>query len=712
MRFSKAVVKHRILILIVVLVLMIPSVLGMAGTRINYDMLDYLPEDMETVIGQNELLEDFGKGAFSFIIVEDMPAKDVAALKEKIEQVDHVETVLWYDSIADLSIPMELLPDKIYNEFNTENATMMAVFFDTSTSSDITMDAIREIRQIAGKQCFVSGMSALVTDLKDLCEKEEPIYVGIAVLLACVAMLVFLDSWLVPFVFLASIGMMILLNLGTNYFMGEISYITKALSAVLQLAVTMDYSIFLWHSYNEQRTRCDDNKAAMAVAIKETLASVVGSSITTVAGFIALCFMSFTMGRDLGIVMAKGVLLGVLGCVTVLPALILVFDKPLQKTKHKSLIPNMGGFAKGVVRIFPVFIVIFALLIPPAYYGYSKTNDEVYYDMGQCLPEDMEYVIANSKLSEDFDIASTHMLLVDANLPAKSVRSMMKEMEQVDGVKYVLGLESVIGSRIPEEILPESITSILKNDKWELLLINSEYKVASDAVNDQISDLNTMLKKYDESGMLIGEAPCMKDMIETTSHDFQVVNAISILAIFIIIALVEKSLSLPFILISVIEVAIFINLGLPHYLGQSLPFIAPICISTIQLGATVDYAILMTTRYKAERIRGNGKKDAVWTALSTSIPSIIVSGMGLFAATFGVAIYSDIDIIGSMCMLMARGAIVSMLAVIFILPALLLLCDKIICATTWGMRKKTHFTDDSGHAETPINSEKLEVLTK
>ena len=507
MRFSKAVVKHRILILIVVLVLMIPSVLGMAGTRINYDMLDYLPEDMETVIGQNELLEDFGKGAFSFIIVEDMPAKDVAALKEKIEQVDHVETVLWYDSIADLSIPMELLPDKIYNEFNTENATMMAVFFDTSTSSDITMDAIREIRQIAGKQCFVSGMSALVTDLKDLCEKEEPIYVGIAVLLACVAMLVFLDSWLVPFVFLASIGMMILLNLGTNYFMGEISYITKALSAVLQLAVTMDYSIFLWHSYNEQRTRCDDNKAAMAVAIKETLTSVVGSSITTVAGFIALCFMSFTMGRDLGIVMAKGVLLGVLGCVTVLPALILVFDKPLQKTKHKSLIPNMGGFAKGVVRIFPVFIVIFALLIPPAYYGYSKTNDEVYYDMGQCLPEDMEYVIANSKLSEDFDIASTHMLLVDANLPAKSVRSMMKEMEQVDGVKYVLGLESVIGSRIPEEILPESITSILKNDKWELLLINSEYKVASDAVNDQISDLNTILKKYNESGMLIGEAP-------------------------------------------------------------------------------------------------------------------------------------------------------------------------------------------------------------
>lgn len=712
MSFSKAVVKNRILILIIAVALMVPSVFGIVGTRINYDMLDYLPEDMETVIGQNELLDDFGKGAFSFIIMEDMSGKDAAALKNQIEQVDHVETVLWYDSIADLSVPMELLPDKIYNEFNTENATMMAVFFDTSTSSDITMDAIREIRRITGKQCFVSGMSALVTDLKDLCEKEEPIYVGIAVLLACAVMLLFLDSWLIPFVFLASIGMMILLNLGTNYFMGEISYITKALSAVLQLAVTMDYSIFLWNSYNEQRTRCSDNKEAMADAINETLTSVVGSSITTIAGFISLCFMSFTMGRDLGIVMAKGVLLGVLGCVTVLPALILVFDKPLQKAKHKSLIPNMGGFAKGVVRFFPVSLVIFALLIPPAYYGYSKTNDEVYYDMGQCLPEDMDYVIANGKLSEDFDIASTHMLLIDANLSPKSVRNMMSEMEQVDGVKYVLGLESVVGSRVPEEILPESITSILKSDQWELMLINSEYKVASDSVNNQINELNTILKKYDESGMLIGEAPCMKDLIETTSHDFNVVNAISIIAIFVIIALVEKSLSLPFILISVIELAIFINLGLPHYMGQSLPFIAPICISTIQLGATVDYAILMTTRYKSERICGKGKKDAVRTALSTSIPSIIVSGMGLFAATFGVAVYSDIDIIGSMCMLMARGAIVSMLAVIFILPALLLLCDKIICATTWGMKNKAYFTDDSGESGTPVNSDKSEVHTK
>lgn len=687
MRFSKAVVKYRVPVLIIALLLLIPSVFGIAGTRINYDMLNYLPEDMETVIGQEELMQEFGKGAFSFVIVEDMPAKNVSALKEKIEQVDHVESVLWYDSIADLSVPMEILPEKLYGEFNTDNATMMAVFFDTSTSSDVTMDAIREIRKITGEQCFVSGLSALVTDLKDLCEKEEPIYVGIAVLMACVAMLIFLDSWLIPFVFLASIGMMIVLNLGSNYFLGEISYITKALSAVLQLAVTMDYSIFLWHSYNEQRAKTKDKNDAMSAAIKETLTSVVGSSITTIAGFIALCFMTFTMGRDLGIVMAKGVLLGVIGSVTVLPALILIFDKPLQKTRHKSLLPDMSGFSKGVVRIFPVFLVVFVLLIPPAFYGYSKTNDEVYYDMGKCLPEGIPYVTANRKLSEDFDVASTHMLLVDANLPAKSVREMTAEMERVDGVKYVLGMESVLGPRVPEEILPDSLTQMLKSGKWELLLINSEYKPASDAVGVQIEKLNEILKRYDEGGMLIGEAPCMKDMIDTTAHDFQVVNAVSILAIFVIIMLVERSLSLPFILIAVIELAIFINLGLPHYLGQSLPFIAPICISTIQLGATVDYAILMTTRYKQERMRGNKKKDAVQIALAASIPSVIVSGMGLFAATFGVAVYSDIDIISSMCMLMARGAIISMLAVILILPALLTLCDRLICATTMGMRR-------------------------
>ena len=692
MRFSKAVVKYRVPILIAAVLLMIPSVLGMAATRINYDMLDYLPADIDTVRGQNELLEDFGKGAFSLVIVEDMPAKDVAALCDAIEQVDHVETVLWYSTIADVSVPMELLPEELYREFNTDHSTMLAVFFDSATSADVTMDAIRAIRAAAGKQCFVSGMSALVTDLKDLCEAEEPIYVGLAVLFATLAMLILLDGWLVPFVFLASIGMMILLNLGTNYFLGEISYITKALSAVLQLAVTMDYSIFLWHSYNEQRRRLDDPNAAMAAAIRETLVSVVGSSVTTVAGFAALCFMTFTLGRDLGIVMAKGVIFGVIGCVTVLPSLILVFDKPLQKTKHRPLIPDARRFAKGTVKRFPIFLLIFALLIAPALYGYHETNSEVYYDMGQCLPEDMEYVIANTKLSEEFNIASTHMLLVDASLPARDVRAMAREMEQVGGVKYVLGMESVLGPRVPEEFVPDSVREILESEHWKLLLINSEYRVASDDVNGQLEQLNAILKRYDPSGMLIGEAPCMKDMIETTDRDFQIVNAVSILAIFIIIALVEKSVSLPFILISVIELAIFINLGLPHYLGQSLPFIAPICISTIQLGATVDYAILMTTRYKAERRRGISKRESVTTALAASIPSILVSGLGLFAATFGVAVYSDIDIISSMCMLMARGALVSMCLVIFFLPALLMLCDGLIRRTSFDMKNER---DDS-----------------
>lgn len=696
MHTAKAIVKNRVLILIVAAALMIPSVLGMLGTRINYDMLNYLPDTMDTVVGQDALKDGFGKGAFSFIIVEDMPLKDTAALKKKLETVDHVESVLWYDSLADLSMPMEMLPDRLYDAFNNGNATMMAVFFDSATSEDVTMDAIREIRAIAGKQCFVSGMSALVTDLKDLCEQEEPIYVALAVACACAAMMLLLDGWLVPFVFLASIGICILFNLGSNFFFGEISYITKALSAVLQLAVTMDYSIFLWHSYNEQLERTDDHKEAMATAIHETFASVIGSSVTTVAGFIALCFMTFTLGRDLGIVMAKGVLLGVIGCVTILPSMILLLDKPLQKTRHRSLIPDMSGFAQWVCKRFPVFLVILVLLVAPAFYGYDKTNDEVYYDMGQCLPEDIDYVIANSKLAEDFDIASTHMLLVDAGLPTRDVRNMIREMEQVDGVKYVLSLESVVGPLVPEEILPDSVRSMLEDDQWKLMLINSEYKVASDAVSDQLDSLNAILKKYDETGMLIGEAPCMKDMIDTTGHDFQVVNAVSIVAIFIIIALVEKSFSLPFVLIAVIELAVFINLGLPHYTGQSLPFIAPICISTIQLGATVDYAILMTTRYKSERLGGVERKAAVYNALRASAPSVIVSGMGLFAATFGVAVYSNIDIVGSMCMLMARGAIISVVLVLLMLPALLILCDGLICKTTIGM---THL---SGHKKQEV----------
>ena len=688
MKFSRFVVKSRVIILIVAIALLVPAAIGMITQRINYDMLTYLPGDIDTMIGQDILMDEFGKGAFSFIVVEGMSDQQVSDLRDRLEDVEHVDTVLWYTSFADLSIPKDMLPKKLYDAFNKGDSTMMAVFFDQSTSDDDTTAAFREMRQICGEQCFLAGMTAMVVDLKDLCEREEPIYVGIAVALACAAMVLLLDGWLVPFVFLASIGMAILYNLGTNWFLGDISYITKALAAVLQLAVTMDYSIFLWHSYNEQLEHTLDNKEAMAAAIQQTLTSVIGSSVTTVAGFIALCFMSFTLGLDLGLVMAKGVLLGVIGCVTILPSLILLMDKPLQRTKHRSLIPDMGGFARGITKIFPVFLIIFALLVWPAYDAYRQANSEVYYDLGSTLPEELGYRIAQHKLEDTFEVASTHMLLLDTDLPEKDVSAMIDEMEAVDGVKYVLGLESVTGSTIPKNMLPKKVVDKLQSENWELMLINSEYAVASDAVNAQIDALNVILKKYDETGMLIGEAPCTKDMIEITNHDFQVVNLVSILAIFVIIFLVERSLSLPVILISVIELAIFINLGMAHYLGERLPFIAPICISTIQLGATVDYAILMTTRYKAERGSGRTKREAVSIALGTSAPSIIVSGMGLFAATFGVAMYSDIDIIRSICMLLARGAIISMILVIFVLPALLMLCDGIIRHTTLGMRTK------------------------
>lgn len=690
-KFSKAIVKHRSLILIIAAVLIIPSVIGMAGTRINYDMLSYLPDDIETIEGQDILLKDFGKGAFSFVIVDGMEDKDISKLRGKLEKIDNVDSVIWYDSLMDISVPKEVLPDEIYNAFNSGDSTVMAVFFKTSTSADETMQAIKEIRKTTGKSCFVTGMSAVVTDLKDLCEHEEPIYVGLAVLLCCAAMMLFMDNWIVPFVFLLSIGSAILLNLGTNYFLGEISYITKALAAVLQLAVTMDYSIFLWHSYEEQKARYSgDKQRAMAHAIKATMSSVFGSSVTTIAGFIALCFMSYTLGLDLGVVMAKGVLLGLIGCITTLPALILVFDKLLEKTMHKPLMPPLNALTGFVVKRSWIFILVFALLVVPASVCYNRANKEVYYDMTQSIPDDMECAIANSKLKDEFAVGSTHMLLVSADTDGKSIRNMMSEMEKTDGVKYVLGVESVVGSLIPEEVIPDSVKNILQSENWKLYIINSEYTTASDEVNAQISELNKILKKYDESGMLIGEAPCTKDMIDITNHDFQVVNAISIAAIFIIIAIVLKSISLPIILVAVIELAIFINLGIPHLTGTSMPFIAPICISTIQLGSTVDYAILMTTRYKRERSHGEDKRSSVATALKTSIPSITVSALGFFAATFGVAVYSDVDLISSLCNLMARGAIISMFCVIFILPAMFMLFDKVICATSIGFKPKNN----------------------
>ena len=684
MRFAKAVVKYRIPILIIAIILMIPSVFGMINTRINYDMLSYLPEDIDTVIGQNELLDEFGKGAFAFIIVEDMPEKDVAKLAEKIENVDHVESVLSYASIVDASIPKELLPDSLYREFNTDHSTLMAVFFEASTSDDVTLEAIREVRSIAGKQCFVSGMSAMVVDMKELCESEELIYIGLAVLLSSIAMILLLDNWIIPFVFLISIGMMILMNMGTNYFIGEISFITKSLSAVLQLAVTMDYSIFLWHSYNEQCEKYSDHKEAMAVAIKETLASVVGGSATTVAGFIALCFMSFTLGKDIGIVMAKGVIFGVLVCVTVLPSMILCCDKLIEKTKHKPLLPDIGRISDKVTKRYVIYVVTFVILLFPAIYGNNHTG--VYYNLDESLPKDLPSVIANTKLKEDYNMNTTHMILVDSSVAGSDVKKMSQEIEKVDGVKWVLGLDNLVGSGVPADMLPESVTGMLKNDKYQLLMVNSTYKVATDKVNKQIEQIDKIMDKYDKGAMLVGEGPLTKDLINITDTDFKRVSAVSIGIVFVIILLLFKSITIPVILVGVIEFAIFVNMGIPFYTGTKLPFVASIVIGTIQLGATVDYAILMTTRYQRERSRGAGKFDAITTAHKFSAQSIIVSALSFFAATIGVGLYSNIDMISSLCILMARGALISMVVVVLILPSLFMVFDKIIVKTSKGFR--------------------------
>lgn len=686
-KFAEWVVKHRIVVLATAVFLLVPAFFGMVATRVNYDMLDYLPDSMDTVKGQAELKENFGKGAFSFLVIEGMPRTEVAELRTRIERVEHVESVLWYSSVADLDLPMEMLPDEIYEAFNTDHSTLMIVFFDTGTSEDETLAGVTEIRKIAGERVFISGMSALVEDLKELSESEQIAYVIIAVTLAIVAMLVFLDNWLTPLIFVASIGVAILLNLGSNIIFGEISFITKALSAVLQLAVTMDYSIFLWHSFREQRCKGKDAEAAMVKAIGYTFASVAGSSVTTIAGFIALCFMTFTMGLDIGLVMTKGVVIGVVACVTVLPALVLTCNRVLEKTMHRPLLPDMTKFANAILRLAPVLLVAFAVLVVPSFVAYRKASSEVYYDMGGSMPDKMPYVQATKKMRADYNMASTHMILVDADTDEAAVRDMVAEMKAVDGVKYVLGLESVVGERVPMEMLPSEVTDLLQNEKWKLMLVGSNYALASDETGVQVKELNRILKSYDEGGLLIGEAPAMQDMIRTTKRDFQVVNVISIVAIFLIIAVVEKSVTLPFILIAVIEAAIFVNLAISHWTGVELPFIAPICISTIQLGATVDYAILMTTRYKGERLAGKNKRDAVWIALANAIPSIVVSSMGLFVSTLGVAVYSDLDMISAICLLLARGALISMVLVVTALPALLLMCDTIICKTTKEMKK-------------------------
>lgn len=686
-KFGRGVVKLRVPILIVSVLLLIPSIFGFLSTRINYDILSYLPSDIETMKGQDIMLDEFGKGGFSLVMLDGMEDKDVEKVKEKIEKVDHVCDVLWYDTLADVSLPKEVLPDDIYDFFNTDNSTMMAVFFDEATSADGSLEAVKEIRSIAGEQCFVSGMSSVVEDIKDLTMQEAPMYVVIAVILTSIILALTMDSFLIPLFFMLSVGMAIIYNMGTNFIQGEISFITEALAAVLQLAVTIDYSIFLWHSYKEEKEKHPgDNKEAMAVAIGKTITSVVSSSITTVAGFLALCFMSYELGMDMGIVMAKGVVIGVICCITVLPSMILVFDKALEKTMHKDLVPSLEKPSKFIIKHHAAFIVLFIVVLIPAVYGQINTN--VYYNLTDTLPKDLNSVIANTKLDEEYNMATTHMLLVDADMQPKEVNSMLDEMGKVDGVSFSMSLDTLIGPSIPREIVPDSVTKILKSDKWQLMLVGSEYKVASDEENAQIDELSKILKSYDKDGMLIGEAAATKDLIDITDHDFKVVNIVSIAAIFIIILIALRSVSLPIILVAVIEFAITVNMGVPCFTNTTIPFIASVVIGTIQLGATVDYAILMTTRYKTERNAGKDKHEAVTIALTTSMKSIMVSALGFFASTFGVGVYSSVDMISQLCTLMSRGAIISMITVICILPSMLMLFDKVIINTTMGMKKK------------------------
>ena len=686
-KIGKGVVKCRVMILILSVLLLVPSAIGYFNTRVNYDILSYLPSEIETMKGQEILKDEFGIGAFSLCVVEGMEDKDVCSLEEKMEEIPHVKKVVWYDTIADLSLPMEVLPDDIYQIFNDDdtNSTLLAVLYDTGMSEDETMDAVKQIRSLADGQCFVSGMSAVITDIKDLSAKEVPIYVILAVVLAIVVLSLTMDSAIVPVFFLLSIGMAIIYNLGTNVVKGEISYVTQALAAVLQLGVTMDYSIFLWHSYEEECSRTSDHKEAMATAIANTITSVVGSSVTTVAGFIALCFMSFTLGMDLGVVMAKGVVFGVISCVTILPSMILVFDKAVEKTKHRPILPDLGRIAGWITKHYKWFAAAFVLILVPAVYGYTHTD--VYYDLAGTLPKDLPSIVANEKLEDRFEMNATHIYLIDSSLPAKDVVRMIDEVNEVDGVKATIGLEAILGAGFPKEMLPSDILSVVQSDKYELLMVSSEYAVASDEVNAQCDKLDEILNRYDAKGMLIGEAPCTKDLINITDDDFKRVSAVSILAIFAIILLVFKSISLPIILVSVIEFAIFINMGIPAYTGTVLPFIASIVIGTIQLGATVDYAILMTNKYKLGRSGGLEKKEAITEALEGSIQSILVSALSFFSATFGVGMYSNIDMISSLCILMARGAIISMFVVIFILPSMFMIFDGVIIRTSMGFRR-------------------------
>ena len=680
-KVGKWIAKHKYLIILISILLMIPSVIGMAKTRVNYDILSYLPDTLETIKGQDIMVDEYGMGAFSMVVVENMELKDVQKLEDAYSEIDHVKDVLWYDDVADLSLPVEMIPKDLREAFFKGDATMMLVLFDNTTSSDEAMEALTEMRKISNDQCFLSGMTGIVTDIKNLALSEMPAYVVIAAILCFIVLQLFTDSFLVPLFFLLSIGISILYNMGTNVFLGEISYITQALVAVLQLGVTMDYSIFLLSSYEENKERFpDDKERAMGHAIANTFKSIVGSSVTTIAGFAALCFMTFALGRDLGIVSAKGVVIGVICCVTVLPAMILIFDKPIEKTKHKPLIKSMDRLSGFITKHYKIWLVIFLVLLAPAIYGNSNTK--IYYNIAKSLPSTLDSNVANEKLEEDFDMSVLHMVMMDKNMDAKDKRDMLNAIDEVDGVKWTISLNSLVGATIPDSMIPKDIKSMLQSDNWELAFVCSQYQSATEEVNSQIAQINDIVKGYDENAMVIGEAPMMKDLEDVTNIDLQSVNTVSMAAIFIIIMIIFKSISLPIILVAVIEFAIAVNMAVPFYQNISLPFVASIVVGTIQLGATVDYAILMTSRYQKERSKGKSKKEAVSAAHKASLESIITSGLSFFAATFGVSAYSKVDMIGSICTLLSRGALISVVVVALVLPAMFLIFDKVICKTS------------------------------
>jgi predicted RND superfamily exporter protein len=681
-KVGKWIAKHKVLIVLISMILLIPSVIGMAATRVNYDILSYLPDSLETVEGQDIMVDEFGMGAFSMVVVEDMDLKDVAALKEKFQDVEHVKDVLWYDSVADLSIPVSMIPDKFKDAFFNGDATMMIALFDNTTSSDAAMEAVTDMRKIANEQCFISGMSGVVTDIKNIALEEMPIYVVIAAGLSLLVLLLAMDSLVVPILFLLSVGLAVLYNLGSNIFLGQVCYITKSLTAVLQLGVTMDYSIFLLNSFEAYKKKYDEKERAMAHAIADTFKSVAGSSVTTIAGFLALCVMTFALGRDMGIVMAKGVVIGVVCCVTVLPAMILVFDKAIEKTKHKALLPNMDKASGFITKHYKVWLIVFLVLLYPAIYGNNHT--QIYYNIDKSLPATLASNVANDKLKEDFDMSTMHMILLRNGLDSKQKTQMLDKIDEIDGVKWSLGMNSLIGPSFPESMIPSNVREMLESDNYEVQFVCSEYSSATDECNAQLASIQKIVKEYSPDSMVIGEAPLMKDLQDTTDVDLQRVNILSMAAIFVIILFVFKSISLPFVLLAVIEFAIYVNMAIPYYQGVTLPFVASIVIGAIQLGATVDYAILMTSNYQKQRHLGKTKKESISIAHKFSMKSIIVSGCSFFAATFGVALYSQVDMIGSICTLLARGAVISTVVVLLVLPAMFMVFDPIIVRTSKG----------------------------